>query len=84
MESSLMGVNFQATAWQLTLISNCHWVRDLGGVNPTQQNITDCAVDVGLGSYIDISANALSGGNKQKLCLDIALYGDPTFLLLDK
>eukprot|EP00957_Ditylum_brightwellii_P195860 14922524-Ditylum_brightwellii.AAC.1 len=27
-----MEVNCHATAWQLTPISNCHWVRDLGGL----------------------------------------------------
>eukprot|EP00957_Ditylum_brightwellii_P153695 11697620-Ditylum_brightwellii.AAC.1 len=27
-----MGVNCQEAAWQLTAISNCCWVRDLGGL----------------------------------------------------
>ncbi len=57
------------------------------------KGIMCCAVDVavdrvvsevGLDEKRDAVSSALSGGQKRKLCLAIALIGDPKFLLLDE
>jgi len=37
-----------------------------------------------LHEYVDVKAHALSGGNKRKLCLAIALIGEPLVVLLDE
>jgi ABC-type multidrug transport system ATPase subunit len=40
--------------------------------------------EVGLTDKLDVPSAALSGGMKRKLCLAIALIGDPKFVLLDE
>jgi len=37
-----------------------------------------------LNEYLDVRAHALSGGTKRKLCLAIALIGNPLIVLLDE
>ena len=46
--------------------------------------ISQLLIDVGLSEKKDVFADALSGGMKRKLCLAIALIGNPKFLLLDE
>jgi ATP-binding cassette subfamily A (ABC1) protein 3 len=47
-------------------------------------SISSILMDVGLAEKYDIVSKALSGGMKRKLCLAIALIGDPKFVVLDE
>ena len=46
--------------------------------------VTKIIDDVGLSEKRHVMSEALSGGMKRKLCLSIALIGDPKFVLLDE
>ena len=37
-----------------------------------------------LQEYIDVRADTLSGGNKRKLCVAVAMIGNPPIVLLDE
>jgi ATP-binding cassette, subfamily A (ABC1), member 3 len=47
-------------------------------------SVDRCIEDVGLVEKRDVLSCALSGGMKRKLCLAMALIGDPKFVLLDE
>jgi ABC-type multidrug transport system ATPase subunit len=42
------------------------------------------ALDVGLADKVNVESSKLSGGMKRKLCLGIALIGDPKVVILDE
>lgn len=48
------------------------------------QAVTAVIAEVGLTEKTHVLASALSGGMKRKLCLAMALVGDPKFVLLDE
>ncbi|RMZ79683.1 hypothetical protein DV738_g3253, partial [Chaetothyriales sp. CBS 135597] len=54
------------------------------GVSDPDHNVNAVIHAVGLDPYADRLAEKLSGGNKRKLSLGIALMGNPTVLLLDE
>lgn len=54
------------------------------GVSDVQANVTAVLASTGLGRFADRLASKLSGGNKRKLSLGIALMGNPAVLLLDE
>lgn len=48
------------------------------------QHVIELVQQVGLTEKLDIRSASLSGGMKRKLCLAMALVGDPKFVLLDE
>ncbi|KAK0629092.1 hypothetical protein B0T17DRAFT_589023 [Bombardia bombarda] len=54
------------------------------GIPDVRHNVEAVVRAVGLTAFRDRQAHALSGGNKRKLSLGIALMGNPTVLLLDE
>ncbi|EHL02294.1 putative Retinal-specific ATP-binding cassette transporter [Glarea lozoyensis 74030] len=54
------------------------------GVPDVEHNVEEVIKAVGLQAFTERMAVALSGGNKRKLSLGIALIGNPTVLLLDE
>ena len=69
---------------RLTVIEHLAFFQRIKGLTPTIEDVRDKAIEVGLGEYLKTTSSALSGGNKRKLSLAIALCGDPRFLLLDE
>ena len=49
-----------------------------------RDRVTTMIADVGLTEKTNVLSSALSGGMKRKLCLAIALVGEPKFVLLDE
>lgn len=49
-----------------------------------RQSVRKCIDDVGLTEKENSFSKSLSGGMKRKLCLAIALIGDPKLVLLDE
>ncbi len=49
------------------------------GISTVRQNVDLVMARTGLASYEDRLASKLSGGNKRKLSLAVALLGRPTF-----
>lgn len=54
----------------------------LKGMPATEDIVIDLAREVGLGDFINVRTHALSGGNKRKVCLAMALSGDQKQKLL--
>ncbi len=54
------------------------------GVTAIEQDVATVMSKVGLEAYANRLASNLSGGNKRKLSLAIALIGNPTVLVLDE
>lgn len=54
------------------------------GVPDVKANVAAVLASTGLGRFADRLASTLSGGNKRKLSLGIALMGNPAVLLLDE
>ncbi|CAD7949722.1 unnamed protein product [Amoebophrya sp. A25] len=50
----------------------------------SRSRLTDLILDLDLGPYLDRKADLLSGGNKRKVCIAIALLGSPKVLFLDE
>ena len=68
----------------LTVTEHLSFFQKIKGLKPTKSGLRQSAEDVGLSDYLRTTSAALSGGNKRKLSLAIALCGDPQFLLLDE
>jgi ATP-binding cassette subfamily A (ABC1) protein 3 len=49
-----------------------------------RKEVKDLVEEVGLAEKINTPAGSLSGGMKRKLCLAMALIGNPKFLLIDE
>ncbi|KAH6668099.1 ABC transporter [Plectosphaerella plurivora] len=60
-----------------------HYAR-LRGIADVEHQVAAVIRAVGLGAHQDVLAQHLSGGNRRKLSLGIALTGNPSVLLLDE
>jgi ATP-binding cassette subfamily A (ABC1) protein 3 len=69
---------------QMTVIEHLRFYARVRGVPDIEHNVREVIRAVGLEPYVDRMAAKLSGGNKRKLSLAIALMGNPTVLLLDE
>jgi ATP-binding cassette subfamily A (ABC1) protein 3 len=69
---------------QLTVIEHLRFYARIRGVPDIEHNVQAVIVAVGLTAFSSRMAFALSGGNKRKLSLGIALMGNPQVLLLDE
>lgn len=68
----------------MTLIEHLHFYARARGVPNPDHNIEILIQSMSLDPYRDRIAAKLSGGNKRKLSLAIALIGNPAVLLLDE
>ncbi|KAK4220013.1 hypothetical protein QBC37DRAFT_76201 [Rhypophila decipiens] len=69
---------------QMTVREHLRFYARVRGIPDIDHNVTAIINAVGLQAFRDRQALALSGGNKRKLSLGIALMGNPTVLLLDE
>jgi len=69
---------------QMTVVEHLQFYARVRGVEDVAHNIREVIRAVGLGPFQHRMAAKLSGGNKRKLSLAIALMGNPSVLLLDE
>lgn len=69
---------------QMTVLEHLHFYARVRGVTEIEHNVKAVLKAVGLEAFASRMAAKLSGGNKRKLSLGIALIGNPTVLLLDE
>ncbi|KAF5621617.1 ABC transporter [Fusarium tjaetaba] len=69
---------------QMTVREHLEFYAKIRGVTDIEHNVRAVMQAVGLESFSTRMAHALSGGNKRKLSLGIALMGNPTVVLLDE
>ncbi|KAF4455632.1 ABC transporter [Fusarium albosuccineum] len=69
---------------QMTVREHLEFYAQIRGIQDVNHNVRAVLQAVGLEAFSDRMANALSGGNKRKLSLGIALMGNPTVVLLDE
>lgn len=69
---------------QMTVIEHLEFYARIRGVPDVTHNVNEVMRAVGLTPFKDRMAMKLSGGNKRKLSLGIALMGNPTVVLLDE
>ena len=69
---------------QMTVLEHLRFYAGIRGVTQIEQNVQNLVKAVGLSPFAHRMANKLSGGNKRKLSLAIALIGNPECLLLDE
>lgn len=70
---------------RLTVLEHIFFFTRIKGIlGFTMEQAKAQAVEIGLGEFLYTTAAALSGGNKRKLCVAVALCGDPKFLVLDE
>ena len=69
---------------QMTVLEHLRFYARVRGVDDVEHNVHEVIRAVGLEPFQHRMAFALSGGNKRKLCLAIALMGNPSVLLLDE
>ena len=74
---------FDATD-QMTVLEHLRFYARIRGVADVEHNVKEVIRAVGLQLFQTRLAASLSGGNKRKLSLGIALMGNPTVLLLDE
>ncbi len=85
--SNLGVVTQNNSLWdRLTVESHLYLFARLRGVLPERltQVVNDCIIDLELEPHRHKLAMSLSGGMKRKLCVAIALIGDPKVVLLDE
>ncbi|PGG98562.1 hypothetical protein GX51_06759 [Blastomyces parvus] len=68
----------------MTVAEHLRFYAKVRGISSPRHNIEAIIKSVGLEEYADRIATTLSGGNKRKLSLGIALMGNPSVLLLDE
>ncbi|PNS14412.1 ATP-binding cassette sub-family A member 1 [Sphaceloma murrayae] len=68
----------------MTVTEHLEFYARARGVREVSHNVDAVIAAVGLEAYRRRIAGTLSGGNKRKLSLAIALVGDPTVLLIDE
>ncbi|KAJ6437926.1 ABC transporter [Purpureocillium lavendulum] len=69
---------------QMTVREHLEFYARVRGVADIQHNVSAVLRAVGLEAFESRMGDALSGGNKRKLSLGIALMGNPTVILLDE
>ncbi|KAL4967743.1 putative ABC transporter [Aspergillus stella-maris] len=69
---------------QMTVIEHLVFYARIRGVPDIEHNVREVIRAVGLAPFKRRMATKLSGGNKRKLSLGIALMGNPSVLLLDE
>ncbi|KAL2063822.1 hypothetical protein VTL71DRAFT_5627 [Oculimacula yallundae] len=69
---------------QMTVVEHLQFYARVRGVPDIEHNVQEVIRAVGLQAFSSRMAAKLSGGNKRKLSLGIALIGNPTVLLLDE
>src|SRR6195952_5762525 len=69
---------------QMTVLEHLRFYARIRGVLEVEHNVDAVIKAVGLQAFTSRMAAKLSGGNKRKLSLGIALIGNPTVLLLDE
>jgi ATP-binding cassette, subfamily A (ABC1), member 3 len=69
---------------QLSVLESLKFYARVRGVSDVDHNVAAIIRAVGLQHYSSRMAAKLSGGNKRKLSLGIALMGNPSVLLLDE
>ncbi|KAL3458549.1 hypothetical protein BJX64DRAFT_292046 [Aspergillus heterothallicus] len=69
---------------QMTVLEHLVFYARIRGVPNISHNVREVLKAVGLTSFEHRMATKLSGGNKRKLSLGIALMGNPSVLLLDE
>ncbi|KAK3682592.1 P-loop containing nucleoside triphosphate hydrolase protein [Podospora appendiculata] len=68
----------------MTVRQHLRFYARVRGIPDIDHNVAAVLRAVGLAAFSDRQAHALSGGNKRKLSLGIALMGNPSVLLLDE
>jgi ATP-binding cassette subfamily A (ABC1) protein 3 len=68
----------------LTVREHLKFIAMLKGSDNIDREIEDLLVKLGLDEQVNSMACTLSGGMKRKLCLGMALIGDPKVLILDE
>ncbi|KAH6867730.1 hypothetical protein B0T10DRAFT_419426 [Thelonectria olida] len=68
----------------MTVGEHLRFYAEVRGIENPGHNIDIILNVLGIGQYVNRKATKLSGGNKRKLSLGIALMGNPTVLLLDE
>ncbi|KAH7027902.1 uncharacterized protein B0I36DRAFT_328176 [Microdochium trichocladiopsis] len=68
----------------MTVVEHLRFYARIRGVSDVEHNVKAVLAAVGLSSFQTRMAAALSGGNKRKLSLGIALMGNPSVVLLDE
>ena len=82
---SYLGVCPQFDAMDtMTVREHLDFYARIRGVPNPSHNVIEVMKAVGLELYTNLMAGQLSGGNKRKLSLGIALMGNPSVLLLDE
>ncbi|RDL33321.1 uncharacterized protein BP5553_08760 [Venustampulla echinocandica] len=69
---------------QMTTREHLEFYARIRGVSDIEHNVEAVVRAVGLQAFTSRMASKLSGGNKRKLSLGIALIGNPTIVLLDE
>ncbi|KAG6018249.1 hypothetical protein E4U43_006384 [Claviceps pusilla] len=69
---------------QMTVREHLEFYARVRGISDVQHNVSAVLQAVGLEAFASRMGYALSGGNKRKLSLGIALMGNPTVVLLDE
>lgn len=69
---------------QMTVREHLEFYAKVRGIPDVEHNVAAIIQAVGLEAFATRMAHALSGGNKRKLSLGIALMGNPTVVLLDE
>ena len=69
---------------RMTVREHLDFYARVRGVSDVAYNVSAVLSAVGLRPFADRMAHTLSGGNKRKLSLGIALMGNPTVVLLDE
>lgn len=68
----------------MTVAEHLRFYARVRGIDDVERDIAVILGAVGLEAFRDRQAHALSGGNKRKLSLGIALMGNPSVVLLDE
>ncbi|KAJ6785974.1 hypothetical protein PWT90_09033 [Aphanocladium album] len=68
----------------MTVVEHLQHYARIRGITDVDQQVAAVIRAVGLEAYTGVMANTLSGGNKRKLSLAIALTGNPSVILLDE